>query len=559
MNNNSIIRLISYGEGSRLCGNFKLLRNKGRFKENVYYNSKNRLYLYKARSNIYVLGKRKGGRVVEGYTSNKLDDSGWFVRSLRSPKPWKPQYDYDKSLTFVSIQEKVDPLVSVEYPNGIIVKSRYYNIDGGYLKTEKKKFGAPVYHNSEDNVYLYRLENEWAIAPTISNYYIYLKSSLVFKNEPPQEANWRKAGISLYECDPIFEKDEEENEIESFCDKEFDAVPSSIDIPEFNNASWIRAPKLHEKNSVMKLFNMIEPNDIIQGSVGSCWLLCALSALAEFPAFFERKVFITKEINDEGKYEMNFYNPSNRKWEIQTVDDRIPCTKGSWFRKSSPLFAKPHENEMYILLLEKAFAKIAGSYQKISGGYPVLAWLILTGCEELYIWTKKNALWNKNIVNVSRNSQIDFQKLYVNRTGVRFENDRFFSTLKECDNKNYVMGASIHGNEMEKKRNDGLVERHAYSLIEVYDNLENNIQLVCLRNPWGNEMEWNGDWSDESNLWQKYPHIKEELNFEKKPDGLFWMSSTDFFKIFDDVQVCCKSMDTPRAKFADEIDNIEEV
>ena len=31
---------------------------------------------------------------------------------------------------------------------------------------------------------------------------------------------------------------------------------------------------------------------------------------------------------------------------------------------------------------EKAFAKFAGGYDKLDGGFPSLAWLALTGCED---------------------------------------------------------------------------------------------------------------------------------------------------------------------------------
>ena len=44
----------------------------------------------------------------------------------------------------------------------------------------------------------------------------------------------------------------------------------------------------------------------------------------------------------------------------------------------------------------------------------------------------------------------------------------------------------------------GLLPGHAYSLLQVKE-YQNN-KLVCLRNPWG-QFEWQGDWSDKSNLW----------------------------------------------------------
>lgn len=49
---------------------------------------------------------------------------------------------------------------------------------------------------------------------------------------------------------------------------------------------------------------------------------------------------------------------------------------------------------------------------------------------------------------------------------------------------------------------EGLVRGHAYSITRVQyvdiqtPNVTGKIPLLRLRNPWGNESEWNGAWSD---------------------------------------------------------------
>lgn len=43
----------------------------------------------------------------------------------------------------------------------------------------------------------------------------------------------------------------------------------------------------------------------------------------------------------------------------------------------------------------------------------------------------------------------------------------FFEYLLVCDKSDFLMSASISGDELEKQRTDGLVEGHAYSLISV--------------------------------------------------------------------------------------------
>ena len=47
-----------------------------------------------------------------------------------------------------------------------------------------------------------------------------------------------------------------------------------------------------------------------------------------------------------------------------------------------------------------------------------------------------------------------------------------------------------------------------------------------MRNPWGNEV-WNGDWSDTSSRWTS--RLKQEVDFEKKNEGIFYMSVEDLY------------------------------
>ena len=82
------------------------------------------------------------------------------------------------------------------------------------------------------------------------------------------------------------------------------------------------------------------------------------------------------------------------------------------------------------------------------------------------------------------------------------------------------------------------------------------IPLVRVRNPWGNEVEWNGAWSDGSPEWRKFwrivwfdffliPNIpryipdeeKEHLGINFEADGEWWMSLKDFLKYFDQLEV----------------------
>ena len=49
------------------------------------------------------------------------------------------------------------------------------------------------------------------------------------------------------------------------------------------------------------------------------------------------------------------------------------------------------------------------------------------------------------------------------------------------------------------------------------------ITLVRIRNPWGNEHEWNGAWSDNSCEWQAIDDVqRKEMGLVFAHDGEFW-------------------------------------
>jgi len=66
---------------------------------------------------------------------------------------------------------------------------------------------------------------------------------------------------------------------------------------------------------------------------------------------------------------------------------------------------------------------------------------------------------------------------------------------------------------------DGLIRGHAYSLTKVVtastlDGLE--VRLVRIRNPWGNEVEWNGPWSDQSEEWANISKVNLSETLSKR-------------------------------------------
>lgn len=94
-----------------------------------------------------------------------------------------------------------------------------------------------------------------------------------------------------------------------------------------------------------------------------------------------------------------------------------------------------------------------------------------------------------------------------------------------------MFGCSIDADENVKEavQENGLVRGHAYSItaIHIVETPRGSTPLLRIRNPWGNDQEWNGAWSDGSSEWQYIPHERrQKMQIEFKQDGEFWQEQT---------------------------------
>ena len=65
--------------------------------------------------------------------------------------------------------------------------------------------------------------------------------------------------------------------------------------------------------------------------------------------------------------------------------------------------------------------------------------------------------------------------------------------------------------------------------------------MVKVRNPWGPDGCWNGQFSDDSEEWDKYRHLRDELkpSFKtKKSDGTWWMSFQHLCEYLNKIYIC---------------------
>lgn len=104
----------------------------------------------------------------------------------------------------------------------------------------------------------------------------------------------------------------------------------------------------------------VEASDIKQGQLGDCYFLAALSALAEKPVRIFN-LFLVLEENPVKYYSCKILYKG--KWKTIDLDEYIPTLNGK------PAFSKAVGQELWVILLEKAWAKLYSSYKRIEAGY----------------------------------------------------------------------------------------------------------------------------------------------------------------------------------------------
>ncbi|XP_063728962.1 calpain-3-like [Symsagittifera roscoffensis] len=331
----------------------------------------------------------------------------------------------------------------------------------------------------------------------------------------------KTAEESLFKPDPTAVNSKADS---YFVDDEFPPTLGSLTYsgqPEFKQylpkIEWKRPFEINRNATMIK--HDMSSADIQQQALGDCWFIATCSALADNPTLLSRVVSCQHIPLSGSEYiggPLTFSFHQNGEWVEVKIDDLLPV-RDVGYGKYQLVFSKSTQpSEMWVSLLEKAYAKLKGSYEALVGGNATSAWSDLTG----------------GMTEVLLLEDEDSSKVWKRLRDVT-TNHTSFATAS-C-------GKLVDGEGPLPEDSIGLVESHAYSVVKCvsFGWMEEKVKLIRLRNPWAS-FEYKGPWSDADHIWKKieFQEIARFLEFQEKPDGEFFMEFSHFISIFRGVTIC---------------------
>ncbi len=204
----------------------------------------------------------------------------------------------------------------------------------------------------------------------------------------------------------------------------------------------------------------VQPSAVHQGILADCYFLSSLSSLAKSPDRV-RKLFLSSSRSPDGCYRMyGFINGVKKLFEVDDYFVNDPTT-------NSLAFARPEGRELWVLLLEKLWAKVNGSFTNIEYGEEIEALNFLTGAPiECYV---------HGSMTISR--------------------DELWVRILAAEKDSHILTCSTKTNQPEKEfARVGLQQYHVYSLLraaEVRDAAGKARRLLVLRDP-EHKTNWHG-------------------------------------------------------------------
>eukprot|EP00981_Chlorochromonas_danica_P009924 scaffold2913_cov181-Ochromonas_danica.AAC.18 len=307
----------------------------------------------------------------------------------------------------------------------------------------------------------------------------------------------------------------------------------------FQRVVWCRPKDISESSAYFDPYSHML--SVQQGSLPDDVFLGTLLAVAVYSKYdLIENIFASRpeDFVKFGIYTCRFY--VDGEWVEVITDTNLPCLRDNATGRLAPVYGRsPLINELWIPLVEKAFAKAMGSYEAIASIKVQKALLHLTG-GSVQLRNIRDEVMHMDTIS----DQLAWQEFKRKVNGdcliLMYPQERKIATpatanstgggLGGLDGPNTPGGGdalsvqdsstmgggtgSVPDNGMDRLSEHYFIPNRLYSVVMCRDH--GGYELVLMHCPWTDPgYVWTGEWSDISNDWDLYPELLYEL--EKDP------------------------------------------
>ncbi|XP_068427781.1 calpain-10 [Clinocottus analis] len=253
-----------------------------------------------------------------------------------------------------------------------------------------------------------------------------------------------------------------------------------------------------------------------QGLLGDCWFLCACTYLLKNKLLLN-KVFPPEQPQWDdsryrGSFQFSFWQQGH--WTEVTIDDRLPCLN------STLCFSRCHSpTAFWVALMEKAYAKLHGSYERLWAGQVSEALVDFTG--------GLAERWSLGEAEEEQRPGQDSDRVRGRSLDLKLLRPVKDECAVSCSTRSSREGASELG------------QYHALTVMEWLDVQMvsgSKVLLLRIRNPWG-RCCWGGAWVGSGSGWSSVDPVSALDLQARVAEGEFWLDESEFLSQFDDITV----------------------
>ena len=331
--------------------------------------------------------------------------------------------------------------------------------------------------------------------------------------------------------------------------------------------------------------------DVVQGSLGVCWFVSALSLVAAQREDLVSALFHPRPLHDaltaagergastnaprllplspSGMYAVRLCIDGLWRWIV--VDDVIPASGFD----GSPAFSSARRRQLWVPIVEKAAAKAVGSYAGLVSGTTAEGLRLLTGAPVSSFQVQTAETEEERHTRRANEGRDDFSARASGGGGDGWGEwdlgkvppadvlDALWVQMCSWHDAGFLCGVStgvggevlspagerrVSADEWRRRCRAfaadvaaaGLAPSHAYALLRPLQCPTTGVRLVHLRNPWGEGGSaggWNGSWSDASREWSGASRALRDMAgpLDARGTGCFFMSLDDFARFFSRI------------------------